>query len=166
MEPRLYPARDKLILVEYPADLARHKIVTEFAPAESLPHRAPAEGLPYSAPAGDLPYFTPARRYVGYRHGLPAPARGGARLLPARFFEAVAAGAYREAAAYLTPALRGLVPAGDERAFYDGFFGAFTAVLPDGEQGAYLRRPTENGCEAKRFTAEFAGGKIANWISL
>lgn len=129
----------KITVSFFPDDLVKHKIVSEFTP----------DGRPLS-------------ERVEYMYGIPAPVRDG-RLLPLCFFEAVAAGAYKEAAAYLSPMLRQNISAGGEEEFFRGFFGDFLFAVPEANRETRLVYKKENGYDSKYFSAETANGFIVDF---
>jgi len=133
----------KLFLTETLGDFAGHIVITEYG--------APSEGL-----------LHPRMRRVAHAYGIPAPVRHPS-LTPFYFFDALKAGAYQEAAAYLAPGIRSQIPAGEGAgAFFHNFFGDFLQAFPCGGASALLYRK-ENGYETKLFTAEIENGLIVNF---
>jgi hypothetical protein len=147
MKMTLSYTEERIITAEFPDDVVKHKIITEYEPAGN----------------GTLEVVS---RRVEYQYGIPAPA--GRPLIPLCFFEAVKLGAFREAASYLAPSLRENAGEDPEK-FYRGFFGDFAEVLPNiydkaDTDSVVLLYKKENGCEVKLFTAEFSDGLLSNFI--
>jgi hypothetical protein len=109
----------------------------------------------------------------GYVYGIPAARERGAgagkepRLIPFYFFEAVGAGALKEAASYLSPILSKNISAGGEADFFRAFFGDFINVLPNIYVSEYpdataLIYKTRYGNTARLYKTYIVDGLIEN----
>lgn len=139
MNLRAELAAGKIVVESLCPDMAKHKIISEFA----------LDGRLLS-------------RRIEYVFGIPAPVKD-TRLLPQLFFEAVNAGAFAEAASYLAPVLRSVIPAGGEGDFFRGFFGDFVFAYPEKGGATALICKKQIGYETKLFTAEIENGYIVNF---